>query len=225
MKDSKDPGNSDKNEDDIKKDLEDQSLFQSPKEIFQVLFQSIEGISGGPDLEPAEARKPDSPKNATPKKKQKRDSKQNEDSIQKESTQDSEEDEVSNFSERIKKVYNGSFLKSRKNFIIKAIATVIGVLFIVLGVIYGILGSPITVSSNVIFGERATFSAFLILIGFLVLASVFARKLLDKTFLKRIYSELEIAEGKTPKKEDDSPTEDHPTGKDKDTVKINNKKD
>ena len=43
-------------------------------------------------------------------------------------------------------------------------------------------------------GERAVISAFLILVGVLIIAGVFARRLLEKSFLKNIHSELEEAE-------------------------------
>lgn len=92
-------------------------------------------------------------------------------------------------------------LKTKKNEIIKIIATLVGIILIVFGLITS-LGAVIQVSSNVIFGERAMFSAFLILLGFLILAAVFARRLLEVTFLKNIHNELEIAEGKTPKNKD-----------------------
>jgi len=92
-------------------------------------------------------------------------------------------------------------LKTKKNEIIKIIAILVGIILIVFGLIFS-LGTVIQVSSNVIFGERAMFSAFLILLGFLILAAVFARRLLEVTFLKNIHNELEIAEGKTPKNKD-----------------------
>jgi hypothetical protein len=53
----------------------------------------------------------------------------------------------------------------------------------------------------VIFGERAMFSAFLILVAFLILAAVFSRRLFEGKYLKNIHKDLEIAEGKKSKDE------------------------
>ena len=51
------------------------------------------------------------------------------------------------------------------------------------------------------------FSALLVLIGSIIIATVFARKLREVTFLKTIYSELETFEGNTQRDEDDRATE------------------
>lgn len=131
-----------------------------------------------------------------------------------------QEDKLIPFKEQLKNLSDLQSLKEQKSNIIRIIAAIIGILFIISGLIYSVLGSPVSVSSNVIFGERATFSAFMVLIGFLILAGVFARKLLEITFLKRIYSELQIAEGKAQKDEDDKQTR-----TDKGKVKKNYKKD
>jgi hypothetical protein len=64
---------------------------------------------------------------------------------------------------------------------------------LLLGIVY-LLGSTIRVADNVIFGERAVISAFLILVGVLIIASIFASRLLEGSFLKSIHSELEVAE-------------------------------
>lgn len=87
-------------------------------------------------------------------------------------------------------------LKKNKDKIIKILAVISSVVLILVGIIL-ISNSVMRISDNVIFGERAMFSAFLILIGFLVLAVVFAGKFLQGTFLKKIQNELKITEGKT----------------------------
>jgi hypothetical protein len=84
-------------------------------------------------------------------------------------------------------------LRSNKEQVLKIIGGLVGVLFIIAGLIY-ILGSPVRVADNVVAGERAVISAFLILVGVLIIAGVFARRLLEKSFLKNIHSELEEAE-------------------------------
>lgn len=51
---------------------------------------------------------------------------------------------------------------------------------------------------NVIFGEKAMFSVFLILFGVLILSATLAHRVVNKTFLKKIDKELE-KEGKNNK--------------------------
>jgi hypothetical protein len=74
-------------------------------------------------------------------------------------------------------------------------------------VTYSLTGSSAQVASNVLFGDRAMFSALLVLIGSLIIATVFARELREVTFLKTIYNELETHEGNSHKNKDDSLTE------------------
>ncbi len=84
-------------------------------------------------------------------------------------------------------------LRSNKEKVIKIIGGIIGVLFIIAGILY-IMGAAFRVADNVIFGERAVLSAFLILVGVLIIAGIFARSLLEGSFLKNIHNELEVAE-------------------------------
>ncbi len=86
--------------------------------------------------------------------------------------------------------------KKRKDTIIKVSASIVSVLLIIVGILYSITPNE-NVASNVIFGERAMFSAFLILVAVLILAAVFSRKLLQGKYLKNIHKDLKIAEGKT----------------------------
>lgn len=82
---------------------------------------------------------------------------------------------------------------SKRDRLIKTIGGVIGSIFVLAGVLH-ILGSAARVADNVIFGERAVVSAFLILIGVLILAASFANKLWRRTFLNNIQTELQEAE-------------------------------
>ena len=91
-------------------------------------------------------------------------------------------------------------LRKRKDKIIKITASIVSILLIIIGIVYSIVPNE-NVASNVIFGERAMFSAFLILVAFLILAAVFSRRLLEGKYLKNIHQDLEIAEGKKPKDE------------------------
>ncbi|MTK64448.1 MAG: hypothetical protein F8N15_08000 [Methanobacterium sp.] len=102
-------------------------------------------------------------------------------------------------------------IRSRKDQIVRYVALAIGVILIIYGIVL-ISASVTKVADNVIFGEGASFAAFSILLGFLIIVGAFSQKILNKTFLKNINSELEIAEGKT-------------EATDKKTEDINGKKD
>ncbi len=86
----------------------------------------------------------------------------------------------------------------RKATILKAVAVTASIILMIIAIIFSITPTE-HVASNVIFGERAMFSAFLFLVAFLILAAVFASKLLEGKYLKNIHQELEIVEGKKQK--------------------------
>ena len=97
------------------------------------------------------------------------------------------------FSQELMKFNFYRKLKSNKEQVIQIGGGLIGAIFIIAGIVY-LLGSTIRVADNVIFGERAVISAFLILVGVLIIAGIFASRLLEGSFLKSIHSELEVAE-------------------------------
>jgi len=105
---------------------------------------------------------------------------------------DSESHEF-HFSQELMKFNFYRKLRSNKEQAIRIGGAVIGTVFIIAGIVY-LLGSTIRVADNVIFGERAVISAFLILMGVLIIAGIFASRLLEGSFLKSIHSELEVAE-------------------------------
>ena len=88
-----------------------------------------------------------------------------------------------------------SILKSNKERIMKAAALTGGAVFIIYGLIT-ITSSVTQVADNVIFGEKAMFGAFSMLVGVLIIVAAFAQKLVSGTFLKKIHSELEVIEGR-----------------------------
>ena len=117
------------------------------------------------------------------------------------------------------------YLHSNKEQIIRIIGGLIGVLFIIAGVLY-LFGGSIRVADNVIYGERAVLSAFSILIGILIIAGFFGSRLLAGTFLKKIHSELEEVEEapsdtKSPKEKEKSF---HEKEKQKDNIEEKDKK-
>ena len=86
-----------------------------------------------------------------------------------------------------------NFIKNKRDRIIKAAALLIGGLLILYGLV--IISASVTkVADNVIFGEEATLAAFLMLMGVLIIVAAFAQRILDKTFLSRINTELEVSE-------------------------------
>jgi hypothetical protein len=108
---------------------------------------------------------------------------------------DDHEDHVINFHELMDRDLFNS-IRFRKDQIVRYGATAIGIILIIYGIVL-ISASVTKVADNVIFGEGASFAAFSILLGFLIIVGAFSQKILNKTFLKNINSELEIAEGKT----------------------------
>ena len=106
-----------------------------------------------------------------------------------------DEDPTINMFKNIKEHEKLQSLRKRKNKIIKVVAIITSILLIFIGIILSITPNE-KVASNVIFGERAMFSVLLILIAFMILAAVFASRLLQAKFLKGIHEDLEIVEGK-----------------------------
>ena len=92
-------------------------------------------------------------------------------------------------------------MHSRKDNLLRIIGGIVGVIFIIAGVVY-IYGSAIKVVDNVAFGERAVTSSFLVLIGIIIIAAIFARQLWRGTFLKNIQNQLQVAEDKPTKPKD-----------------------
>lgn len=86
-------------------------------------------------------------------------------------------------------------IKSKKDKIIKYCALLIGIFLIIYG-LFLISGSVTRVADNVIFGEKAMLSTFLILLGFLIIVAAYAKTILNKTFLNKIHDQLEVAEGR-----------------------------
>ncbi len=122
-------------------------------------------------------------------------------------SQNSEEDPTLYFINNLKEHETVQSLRKRKNTIIKVVASTISGILIIIGIIYG-LSPTDQVASNVIFGERAMFAVFLILVAFLILAAVFASRLLKGKFLKDIHQNLEIVEGKKQKDDHKNSNED-----------------
>jgi hypothetical protein len=87
-------------------------------------------------------------------------------------------------------------MNNKKNKIVKGVAILIGGFLILYGLVL-ISASVTKVADNVIFGEQATLATFLMLVGVLIIVAAFAQRILDKTFLNKIQTELDVAEGRS----------------------------
>lgn len=85
-------------------------------------------------------------------------------------------------------------LKTKKDKIIKVTAILVGGFLIFYGLVL-ISASTTKVADNVIFGEDATLYVFLVLLGILIIVAAFSQRILEKTSLNKIQSELEVVEG------------------------------
>ncbi|MDD1763831.1 MAG: hypothetical protein LUQ70_03840 [Methanobacteriaceae archaeon] len=100
------------------------------------------------------------------------------------------------FKEGLMNMRVAKFMVAEKERIIKYTAGIIGGIFLLSGVIL-LFTAATRVVDNVIFGERAMFSSFLILIGIIILITVFGRRYWHDTVLKKLNIEMEISEGKS----------------------------
>jgi len=94
------------------------------------------------------------------------------------------------------------FIIAEKKRIIQYLMAVIGGLFILSGVIL-LFTAATRVVDNVIFGERAMFSSFLILIGLLILITVFGRRYWHETVLNKLNVDMRNSEEKSKKEVQD----------------------
>ena len=111
-------------------------------------------------------------------------------------------------------------INSRKDQIIRYAAAAFGVILIIYGIVL-ISASVTKVADNVIFGEGASFAAFSILLGILIIVAAFSKTILNRSFLKNINTELEIAEGKSDSDDKKKNIEEGNGNKDKNKGKDN----
>ncbi len=162
----------------------------------------------GPDLDELELN-PSKTSSEKPKEKS-----QTKKSNNKEKNNGSSEGHEFSFSHEFMRFKSFQYLHSNKEQVIRIIGGIIGVLFIIAGILYE-FGESVRIADNVIYGERAVLSVFSILIGILIIATFFGRHLLAGTFLKKIHSELEEVEDKPSKKGSSDQKEKSLDGKEK----------
>lgn len=178
------------------------SFFQSLKEIFMgdgVGKSEDEKIQESSEAMAGKSKDKTSVKDETstypPKEKvEKKDATKTE----RETPEDREEDPALNIIDDIKSHKIAQWLQKRKEKIIKVGSITISVILIIIAIIYSLTPTE-QVASNVVFGEGAMFSVFLVMVAFLILAAVFASRLLEGKYLKDIHKDLEIVEGKREK--------------------------
>ncbi|MGC9517137.1 MAG: hypothetical protein ACP5C3_05500 [Methanomicrobiales archaeon] len=89
-----------------------------------------------------------------------------------------------------------NLFKSGKFTWVNIVILIIGLLLILFGIVF-LSGSSEKVADNVVFGERAVLAVFVILIGVILVAISLAYKLLNKTFLNKLFKDLKVVEKKS----------------------------
>ncbi|PKL67201.1 MAG: hypothetical protein CVV28_07300 [Methanobacteriales archaeon HGW-Methanobacteriales-1] len=110
-------------------------------------------------------------------------------------------DSKSSFS-RIKVKFNQfktSIQKDRQK-LFTMIGLAVAVIMILLGISF-LFGTSDKVSDNVVFGEKSVTSAFFVIIGLLIIAGIYAPKIIGKTSFDNIYQEMKGVEEKPSKKD------------------------
>jgi hypothetical protein len=120
-----------------------------------------------------------------------------------------------NFKDGVMNLKVAKFILAEKTRIIRYTAAIIGGILLLSGTIL-LFTAATRVVDNVIFGERAMFSSFLILIGLLILITVFGRRYWHNTVLNKLNVEMEISEGKNKSEVKDKETK-------KDNIEDKNK--
>lgn len=116
----------------------------------------------------------------------------------------SSEDYKSTFS-RIKTEFNqfkNSIQEDRQK-LFSMIGLLVAVVLILLGISF-LLGTSDKVSDNVVFGEKSVTSAFFIILGLLIIAGIYAPKIIGKTSFNNIYEEMKGVEEKSSKKDENN---------------------
>lgn len=202
------------------------SFFQSLKEIFTgggigkseegKIQESSEATTGKPkDKTPVKDKISTSPQKEKTEKKAAT-------KTEKKAPEDQEEEQALSIIEDIKSHEIAQWLRKRKEKVIKAVAITISAILIIIAIIYSLTPTE-QVASNVVFGEGAMFSVFLVMVAFLILAAVFASRLLEGKYLKDIHKDLEIVEGKREK--DDHKGKDNRKSNHDPIIERMNKKD
>jgi hypothetical protein len=91
-------------------------------------------------------------------------------------------------------------LDDKKNDIMLYGGVFIGILLLISGILH--LNAPVKkVADNVIFGEQAIMATFLMILGILVIVAALKEKIISKTPLANIYTEIKAVENEKDKKD------------------------
>lgn len=101
---------------------------------------------------------------------------------------------------------NKEILYNKKHEIISYGGFFIGLLLIITGILY--LNSSVEkVADNVIFGEHAVISTFLMILGIIVIVVAMKDKIISKTPLSDIYTQMKAIENEKDKKDEKNNSE------------------
>jgi multisubunit Na+/H+ antiporter MnhG subunit len=118
----------------------------------------------------------------------------------------SKKTELNSITERFNH-YKTLIQEDRKRFI-ALMCVGVGIVLILLGISL-LFGNSEKVSDNVVFGERSVTSAFFIIAGLLIIAAVYAPKIIGKTSFDGIYQEMKgVEDDSSSKKERNNSKED-----------------
>lgn len=87
------------------------------------------------------------------------------------------------------------------------IGIILAAVLILLGISF-LFGTSDKVSDNVVFGEKSVTSAFFIIMGLLIIAGIYAPKIIGKTSFNHIYQEMKGVEEKPSKKDENNSNSD-----------------
>lgn len=116
-----------------------------------------------------------------------------------EKSKKSKKSELNGINERFN-YYKTLIQEDRKRFI-ALMCVGAGIVLILLGISL-LFGNSEKVSDNVVFGERSVTSAFFIIVGLLIIAAVYAPKIIGKTSFDGIYQEMKGVEDDSSSKEE-----------------------
>ena len=118
--------------------------------------------------------------------------------------------------------YKTLIQEDRQRFI-ALVALGVGIILILLGISL-LFGTSDKVSDNVVFGERSVTSAFFIIAGLLIIAAVYAPKIIGKTSFDGMYQEMKGVEGdNSSKKEKNNSKEENSKNNSSKEFKSDNK--
>ncbi len=187
------------------------SILGSAKKVLNALDPAMEDNDNGSLKDPENSKTKDSnkeSKNSDPGTVSAAEDVKKVESPKKEKiSEKSKKAEFNSISERFNH-YKTLIREDRKRFI-SLVSLGVGIVFILLGISL-LFGNSEKVSDNVVFGERSVTSAFFIIAGLLIIAAIYAPKIIGKTSFDGIYQEMKgVEDDPSSKKEKNNSKEDN----------------